>query len=563
MLISALPAWKRVASRGMLKVKRTAEVVGILFEHDAFGLMRRMANAPRVPGANGRAGAELVIPEDVPRKVRALMEDLGPTFIKTGQLLATRPDLIPKPFADEFRNFYDATTPSPFPAVKALLERELGRPLEQVFATFSEAPIASASIGQVHAATLRSGEKVAVKVQHPGIVEQVGLDFEILRPLVRFLENLFAASRLYQPSAHLHEIEEMLRNELDYTIEIRTLARFHHNFEGNPEVKVPKPYLDLCTRRVIVMEFIEGVPLSKLTLEEARKRGIDRRRLAHVLTEAMTQQIFSDRLFHADPSPGNLIIVPPGHDHAPQQLAFIDFGAVGHVSRRRAERVMRLIHGFTSEDLDEVVQSLLELCNISGPVDMNQLKKDVERIMDTYDAGRAAVGDPVIMDLIAKTAQHNHMLLPADFFLISRALFQFEGIASWLDPEFDIVGQMTPRILATLRSDLVGGEAEHIVRETALQYVDFLRSFPQRMNNVLRKVETNQLEMRLVQVETDGGAREGRRRMQRAFTSVVSALIIGAGLAIVSPFPGSVPNFLFFGSVFVLVWAFVMLWYGD
>jgi ubiquinone biosynthesis protein len=543
-----------MARRGMLKLKRTAEVVGILFEHDFFGVMRRLSQAPTTAVAGKE---EPVIPPDIPPRIRALMEDLGPTFIKMGQLLATRPDLVPKPFVEEFRKFYDRTTPTPYPEVKALVEGELGKPLKEVFAGFAEEPIASASVGQVHAATLRTGEKVAVKVQHPGIEGLVSLDFEIMRPLVRFVQNLFAASRLYQPSEHLHEIEEMLRNELDYTIEARTLNRFYKNFAGASHVKVPKPYLELCTRRILVMEFIEGLPLSQATPEAMAKHGVDHRALARVLTDAMAKQIFVDRLFHADPSPGNLIIT------GPEQIAFIDFGAVGHVSRRRAERVMRLMHGFTTEDLDEVTQSLLELCNIHGPVDANQLRKDVERIMDTYDAGRAAVGDPVIMDLIAKTAQNNHMLLPADFFLVSRALFQFEGICARLDPEFDIVKEFTPRILAVLRSELVREEVPSIVREVGLQYAELLRTFPTRMNNLMRKLETNQFELKLRQVSPDGGARDARSRMQRSFTAVVGALIVGAGLALVSPYAQAMANFLFFGVLFVLLWAFVMLYYSD
>ena len=283
-----------------LKLKRTAEIVGILFEHDFFGIMRRLARAPRVQVGGT---AEIEIPEDVPRRIRLLMEDMGPTFIKMGQLLATRPDLIPKPFVEEFRNFYDRTRPSDFGEVKALLEAELGRPLGEVFASFDEVPIASASIGQVHRATLRGGEKVAVKVQHPGTEALVSIDFEIMRPLVRFVEKLFAGLHIFQPSAHLGEIEDMLHRELDYTHEARILARFHANFEGNPDVKIPRLHPELCTRRVIVMEFIEGLPLSQATRAEMERRGMDRRALARVLTEAMAKQIFEDRLFHADPSP--------------------------------------------------------------------------------------------------------------------------------------------------------------------------------------------------------------------------------------------------------------------
>lgn len=543
-----------MASRSLLKLKRIAEVIGILAEHDFFGVMRRLVRAP-VAQQDGRP--ELVIPEDVPRRVRLMMEDLGPTYIKMGQLLATRPDLIPKPFVEEFGHFYDRTRPSPFAEIKALIEGDLGRPLEQIFATFSEEPIASASIGQVHAATLRTGEKVAVKVQHPGVAALVAVDFEVMRPLVRFIENLFAASRLFQPSAHLHEIEEMLARELDYTHEARILQRFYANFVGVQDVKIPRLHAEYSTRRVLVMEFIEGLPLSQATPEAMAKRRVDRKAIAHVLTEAMAKMIFEDRIFHADPSPGNLIVT------GPRQIAFIDFGAVGHVTRRRAERIMRLVHGFEGEDTDEVTQALVELCNIHGPLDHNQLRRDVERIMDYAVTERAAVGDPVIMDLIAKTAEHNHMLLPADFFLVNRALFQFEGICVRLDPDFDIVREFTPIVLRHLIASATKGDALAMLKEPAQAYAELLGALPTRINNLMRKMETNQLEFRVRDVSVDRKARDERRAMQSSITALVGALIIGAGLTSLSPAPQATSNFLFFGAVFSLLWGIVMLYYSE
>lgn len=543
-----------MASPSLLKLKRVTEVIGILAEHDFLGVARRIARAPQAQVAGQ---LELLIPEDIPRRVRLMMEDLGPTYIKMGQLLATRPDLLPKAFIDEFRHFYDRTRPSPFPEVKALIEAELGKPLGEVFSTFAEQPIASASIGQVHVATLRTGEKVAVKVQHPGTAALVAIDFEVMRPLVRFIENLFAASRLFQPSAHLHEIEDMLAQELDYTHEARILQRFHRNFEGNPSVKIAKLHPQFSTRRILTMEFIEGLPLSQGTPDELARRGIDRKAIARTLTEAMAKMIFEDRLFHADPSPGNLIVT------GPRSIAFIDFGAVGHVTRRRAERIMHLVHGFEAENVDEVTQALMEMCNIYGPVDQQRLKRDVERIMDYAITERAAVGDPVIMELISKTADNNHMLLPADFFLVSRALFQFEGICVRLDPQYDIVREFTPLVVRHLYREAMSEEGLAQLKEPMQAYAELAATLPTRINNILRKVEANQLEVRVQEISMDGHTRDDRRTMQRSFTALVGALIIGAGLTSLSPAPEATSNFLFFGALFVLLWGIVMLYYSE
>jgi ubiquinone biosynthesis protein len=243
-------------------------------------------------------------------------------------------------------------------------------------------------------------------------------------------------------------------------------------------------------------------------------------------------------------------------------VCFLDFGAVGHVTRRRAERIMHLIHGFTYEDLEEVTQALLEICNIYGPVDANVLRRDVERIMDYAVTERAAVGDPVIMDLIAKTATRNHMLLPPDFFLISRALFQFEGICTRMDPDYDMVQKFTPVIIGHLRREALSQEGFEALKEPAMAYAEMLRTMPGRINSLLRKMENNQLELR-VHAVNDHGPRDERRAMQRSFTALVGALIVGAGLTLLSPYADAMSSFLFFGAMFTLLWGFVMLYYSE
>ncbi|MHB8605758.1 MAG: ABC1 kinase family protein, partial [Thermoplasmatota archaeon] len=365
------------APKALTKASRTVEILRILYRNDFFGMMRELASAERAPGPRG---GMVEIPRDMPRKTRKILEELGPTFVKIGQLLGTRPDLVPKPFVDEFRNLYDRTTPSDFDLVKAQIEKELGRPLDEVFLEFAEIPVASASVGQVHFATLRTGERVAVKVQHPGIEERVYLDFEILEPMVRFIENLFAASRVWQPREHFREVFEMLARELDYRYEARNHQRVYESFKDDPSVKIPKIYWEYSAKRVLTLERIEGVKLSDF--ENPDLKALDGKSIARIITQAMAKQIFEDRLFHADPSPGNLMAM------SSEVVAFLDFGAVGRVTRRRGERILQLISGLARGDLETVTVSLVEICNTRTEVDRKNLARDVERVMDYYERER-------------------------------------------------------------------------------------------------------------------------------------------------------------------------------
>lgn len=542
--------------KAISKLQRTVEVSRVLYENDFFRTMRDLARAERVPG-DIVGTSELVIPPDVPRRVRRMLEQLGPTFIKIGQLLGTRPDLVSKPFLEEFKHLYDKTTPSPFPEIKALIEDELGRPLKEIYASFDETPIASASVGQVHFATLLSGEKVAVKVQHPGIEERVRVDFEIMEPLVRFVENLFAASRVWQPREHLLEVQAMLYRELDYRNEARNVQRVHQAFADDPTVKIPTVHWHASSRRVLTLERIEGIKFSNF--ENPDLKALDGKRLAEIITYAMAKQIFEVRFFHADPSPGNLMAI------SSDQVAFLDWGAVGSVSRRRSERILALILGFVRSDLDSVAQALMDICRHGHDVDMGELMRDMERIMDYHERERASVGDPVVLEMILDVANKHNMLLPPDFMLITRALFQFEGLCKKLDPNYELVDVLEPYVFRYLRKEAFDvGESGEKLLSGALEALEAARHFPQRVNKVLRMVENNELRVR-VDMDRRGERleREERRNLRNTFTALMAALIVGVAWIMASGNGGVLVPFLFTAVLFVLIWAFFFLYWTD
>lgn len=526
---------------------RFNEIVTILLRSDMWGLMRRMTSPP--------ADTE---GDDSPAKLRAVLEELGPSFIKIGQLLATRPDLVPKSYVDEFKKLYDKTTPGPYDEVRAVIKAELGREIEEVFGSFEPEAIASASIGQVHRATLKDGTKVAVKVQHPGIEESMVLDFEILRGIVSFIEKTFAASRVWQPREHLEEIRLMLERELDYSYEMRNTQKVAHNFRHEPAVHIPKMFPDLCTKRVLVMEFIDGVKFTRVDSPEMR--AVDRKKIAAIVTHAMARQIFIHRLFHADPSPGNMMILPP------DRVAFLDFGAVGTVTERRSRAILRMITGVSRGDAEGTAEAIVDLAEQKGEYDPKAFANDIEKILDYVERDEVSVADPRLMELILGIAKKHRMLLPADFVLISRALFQFEGFCRELDPDFDLVTVLEPFVAELLWKKISSpGSQKELIEETVGELLRFGRSLPHTLNHLIRKIERNEISTRVEVAGLEGlKSAQGRGVLKMAFTVMMAALVIGLGIIYASPAPDDrAGQFLFAAAAVLAVWTLVMILWSE
>jgi ubiquinone biosynthesis protein len=537
----------RAALVNASRLTRFNEIVAILLRQRAWALLSGMMR-----GAPEEEGESRAV------RARKLLEQLGPTFIKLGQLLATRPDLVPKEYVEEFAKLYDQTPPSPPVEVQRVLREELGRDPAEVFATFETRPIASASIGQVHKATLLDGTPVAVKVQHVGIEERMVLDFEILRGLVTFVEKTFAGSRVWQPMEHLEELRAMLERELDYRYEARTTEQVGANFAGDRTVHIPGVYPALCGKRLMVMEFIEGTKLSRL--DGPGMADVDRRAVARNLTTAMAKQIFVDRLFHADPSPGNLMV------QGTETVVFLDFGAVGLVTERRAKTILSLIASISKGDEEGTGDAILDLCDQRAELNLKRFQSDVERIVDYFERESVSVADPVLMDLIVGIARDHKMLLPPDFALITRALFQFEGFCRQLDPAFDLATVLQPFVQQILWRNLSDPrEQKELVQETLGELLKFGRTLPHTLNTVLRKIERNEITTRVDLVGLEGIKRaQGRGVLKMAFTTVMAALLIGLGIVYASNVPGDrVGQFLFASAAVVAVWALVMVLWSE
>ncbi|MBW3583795.1 MAG: hypothetical protein KY455_11905 [Euryarchaeota archaeon] len=556
----------RVETR-MSASERFSEILRILIKHEVTSLIRGIAFGPS-------EAQELI---EHPRRVRRILEDLGPTFIKIGQLLGTRPDLVPAEYIEEFKQLYDQTSPTPYDDIKPLIESELGRPVEAVFAKFEEVPIASASIGQVHRAILRTGEEVAVKVQHPGIEAAMETDFRVLARILRFTERVFAASRVWQPVDHLEEVHHMIEKELDYRNEMRTMARVAEHFRNVADVHIPKVYPEFSSRRLMVMEFVRGYKIGELVKTKGRNGEtkktatggvhdiVDGPTVARIITHAMAKQIFVDRLFHADPSPGNILIREDG------SVSFLDWGAVGQVTQRRSRTIFSLITHLAKGDVEAVSRDIMELCDVKGEVDQKRYLHDVERLLDYYEKEEASVADPVVLDMIIKIANDHNMLLPSDFMLITRALYQFEGFCRAIDPDYELVNVLRPYVMEVMREVLYGPEKQkEIVGNLVADYTELLQRLPGRITSIMRKIEKDELKVDL-ELKGMSGYKKANAKNARiiAFSLLMAAVVLGNAIVLSAGDIRLVASFFFLSGLVVTVWALVMLatawqlWYGD
>jgi ubiquinone biosynthesis protein len=543
-----------MASSTLSKSKRFNEIFHILLTHNITSLLRDLAAYARDRHAAEGLGTNGV--RTVPSRVRALLEELGPTFIKIGQLLGTRPDLIPQPFIEEFKKLYDQTAPTPFPEVRVMVERELGRPVAEVFSHFDEAAIASASIGQVHRAVLKNGQVVAVKVQHPEIEERMATDFEILRVLVRFTERVFAKSRIFQPEEHLEEIRIMLNKELDYRNELRVQKEVEHNFAQEPTVKIPHPFDEHSTQRVLVMEFIDGIKFRGPNQPELA--SIDRKNVARIITNAMAKQVFVDRLFHADPSPGNLLIL------GSNQVCFLDFGAFGVVTRRRARLILELLTSISNANHEETARAMIELCDVRGEYDHRKFMRDVEKISDYHEREKASPADPVLLQMIIDIANAHRMTLPADFMLITRALYQFDGICKALDSDYELVEALQPFVDKLLRERIFNPEHQVDNVKTAIQELARLATrVPVTAEKIMYKLEKGELGM---QVDIKGLNDYKKHQMRivfiTCFTLLMGFLLIGSAIGYGLGGAGFIRDYSFLG-LFSFLAFFLAYIYGS
>ncbi len=460
---------------------------------------------------NGSGNSKLSAGE----RLRKAFEALGPAFIKLGQILSTRPDVLPAEILKELQKLQDSVQPFPFEEVEKRINEELKEKLTSIFKEFETTPSAAASISQVHRAVLYNGQEVAVKVQRPGIEKIIDVDITILKDLAHFVDNHTRYGKMYNFGEMVQEFENTIKNELDFTREGENAEVFKKNFARDKKVTVPEIKWVYTTKHILTMEYIHGARVDREA--ELEKAGINKRQLALGLAETMCRQILQDGFFHADPHPGNLRVLSDG------TIVFLDLGMVGKISERRKMLFSRFFVGVSARDSRAVVRALVELDTRAKASSLKYFQKDVDEILDKYLTMRwneLDVAD-IFREIFTMAFQHN-IRIPREFALISKTLATLQGVLEKMDPQLNALELIQPvaRKLAfqALSPKKLGNE----LKQGLLSYLSLLGESPSILLNLLEKMEEGNF---AVQFELKD-AEHFQKRFERMFNRISFSLVL-------------------------------------
>ena len=546
-----------VFGRTYRHLNRYRQILAILFKHGFGDLVERLKIDQYI-----EVGLQLISKkrreplEKLSRaeRVRMAFEELGPTYIKLGQALSTRPDLIPVDFIRELSKLQDDVPAFPFPQAVEIMEKELGAAPKDLFESIEAHPIASGSIGQVYKAWLNEDEAVAVKVQRPGIRKIIEVDLEIMLHLATLIERHIEELSLHRPIKIVEEFADSLEKEIDYTIEAANMERFARQFLDTPTIYIPKVYREMSTSHILTAEFIDGIKVSHI--EKLKEAGLDPKKLTENGADLLFKQIFDYGFFHADPHPGNIFALPNN------VICLLDFGNAGMVDRTTREEFVDLIDSVVHRNEKETMQVLLKLTSHDEEPDLRLFERDVSDFMGRHvfrPLKEIELGK-LLQNLMELASRHRLRIRP-DIFLMLKALATVEGVAMMLDPEFDMISRAAPFIervkLARYYPDRILNDIFSLTSEL----MRFLEQFPKDLLEISRLVRQKKF---LINVEHQGldtlRATYDQISNRIAFSIIIAALIIGSALIVISETPPIIFGISLIGMIGFVAAALMGIW---
>jgi len=509
--------------KGYRHLKRTRHIIGVLLKYGFADLVDRLGISGRL-----RMGAPLR-PKFSPAlsaagRLRLALEELGPTFIKVGQMLSTRSFLIPPAYVAELSKLQDDVRPVPFEDIRALIEKELDGTLEERFVGLCPTPMASASIAQVHRARLRSGEEVVLKVQRPGIARTIAIDMAILKNLAGLMERHIEESRHYEPLAIVEEMRRTLMRELSFTDEALNVDQFGRNFRDVPDVLIPKLYPEHSTDRLLVLEYIEGVKVSDI--ERLRAMGMDLKRVAHVGTRFILKQIFEDGLFHADPHPGNLFLTADG------RIAPVDFGIVGRLDRGLLDEISDMVVAVWRQDVDLLLRVLVNLGALDIEDDSIDLGRELSDLLARYYGLPLSRLDlKTLLSEALDISSRYHLRLPSNLLLLGKTAGTYEDLGRRLDPEYNFFEQVRPYIKKLLWRRLQPERLSYDAARSLRDLYDLFKIVPRELELILRRFRRGRMAIEL-QHQGIGELKDevGRSFNRLSLSVIIAALLLASSL---------------------------------
>ncbi len=461
--------------------------------------------------------------------IRNTLLDLGPTFIKVGQLFSTRADIFPVEYVEELAKLQDKVPAFSYEQVETIIQQELGKKIPELFETFEPIPLAAASLGQVHKAILHSGESVVVKVQRPGLKKLFEIDLQILKGITRYFQSHPKWGRGRDWVGIYEECCRILWEEIDYLNEGRNADTFRRNFRSYDWVKVPRVYWRYTSSRVLTLEYAPGIKISQYEALEAA--GLDRKIIARQGAQAYLHQLLNDGFFHADPHPGNIAVSPNGG------LIFYDFGMMGRVKSNVRDGLMETLFGIAQKDGDRVVQSLIDLGAITPVDDIGPVRRSVQHMLDNFmDKPFENQSVAAISDDLYEIAYNQPFRFPATFTFVMRAFSTLEGVGKGLDPEFNFMEVAKPYAMQ-LMTNMNGSEGNSFLNELSRQAVQVSTTalgLPRRLEDTLEKLERGDMRVRVRSVETERLLRrQSSIQLGIGYALIISAFTLSATILLV------------------------------
>jgi len=515
------------------RIRRYAQIVDVLGKYGfGIGLEKLFP---------GQAKFRLPTPGKAPdsstvyERIRLALEELGPTFVKFGQIMSTRTELLPPEMIEELKKLQDHAKPIPFSAVIAVIE-ETCPCIDDWFTEIDETPVASASIGQVHRAILKDGTKVAVKIQRPGISEVIETDLEILQSLAERIEMVFPEVRLYNPAGMIDDFSHQIVKELDLTRDGRNADRMARNFRDVPGIRFPKIYWEYSSPHLLVMEFVEGVRIDNR--EAIMEMGFDPHEIGVRGFHAYLKMIFEDGFFHGDPHPGNLFVSKDG------DIVFLDFGIVGILRPEKRQNFINLLFALVNDDIDLMLRSLEGFGIVIAEEDREPLRDDLYIMMHDFGGGTevSQVNFQLVVTELTESMRRYRLQVPMNLMLLLKVFMMVLDIGIRLDPKFNFGKEVTPYLMKLADTNTLSAAYVKRASTSLLEAADALLDMPRNLNLMLRRLSTGSFKLEIVDTDIQKLQMSLDRASDKLMIGlVVGSLVVGSSLVLLAS-PVSLPK---------------------